>query len=66
MYDAKNTRQTLVFVANKDGFEARPIKLINDTGSQALMTGNFTGTERVVTSGTAVLKAKMQGIGGGE
>lgn len=66
MYDAKNTRQTLVFVANKDGFEARPIKLINDTGSQALITGNFTGTERVVTSGTAVLKAKMQGIGGGE
>ena len=64
--DGKNANQTLVFVQTKDGFEARAIKVINNTGAQTFISGDFAGTERIVTSGTAALKAKMQGIGGGE
>jgi len=64
--DGKNANQTLVFVKNKDGFEPRAVKVLNNTGAQTFISGDFTGTERIVTSGTAALKAKMQGIGGGE
>jgi membrane fusion protein, heavy metal efflux system len=64
--DGKNANQTLVFVQTKDGFEARAIKVINNTGAQTFISGDFAGTERIVSSGTAALKAKMQGIGGGE
>ncbi len=64
--DSKNANQTLVFVQTKDGFEPRTIKVMNNTGTQTFITGDFAGTERIVTSGTAALKAKMQGIGGGE
>lgn len=64
--DGKNANQTLVFVQTKDGFEPRAIKVLNNTGTQTFITGDFAGTERIATSGTAALKAKMQGIGGGE
>jgi len=64
--DGKNANQTLVFVQNKDGFEPRAVKVLYNTGAQTLISGDFTGAERIVTSGTAALKAKMQGIGGGE
>ena len=64
--DGKNSNQTLVFVQTKDGFEPRAVKVLNNTGAQTFISGDFTGTERIVTSGTAALKAKMQGIGGGE
>ena len=64
--DVKNANQTLIFVQTKDGYEARAIKILNNEGAQTFITGNFAGTEQIVTSGTAALKAKMQGIGGGE
>lgn len=64
--DAKHSNQTLVFVQTANGFEARPIKVLNNNGNQAFITGNLTGNEHLVISGTAALKAKMQGIGGDE
>ena len=64
--DGKNANQTLVFVQTKEGFEPRAVKVLNNTGAQTFISGDFAGTERIVTSGTAALKAKMQGIGGGE
>ena len=64
--DGKNANQTLVFVQTKEGFEPRAVKILNNTGVQTLISAEFVGTERIVTSGTAALKAKMQGIGGGE
>ncbi len=64
--DGKNSNQTLVFVQTKEGFEPRAVKVLNNTGAQTFISGDFAGTERIVTSGTAALKAKMQGIGGGE
>ena len=64
--DGKNANQTLVFVQTKEGFEPRAVKVLNNTSAQTFITGDFAGTERIVTSGTAALKAKMQGIGGGE
>ena len=64
--DGKNANQTLVFVQTKEGFEPRAVKVLNNTGAQTFISGDFAGTERIVKSGTAALKAKMQGIGGGE
>jgi cobalt-zinc-cadmium efflux system membrane fusion protein len=64
--DLKHTDQTLVFVQTKNGFEARAIKVLNNNGNQAFITGDFAGNEHLVISGTAALKAKMQGLGGDE
>lgn len=64
--DAKHSNQTLVFVQTKKGFEARSIKVLNNNGNQAFISGDFIGNEHLVVSGTAALKAKMQGIGGDE
>ena len=64
--NGNNANQTLVFVQTKEGFEARAIKILNNSGTQTFITGDFAGTERIVTSGTSALKAKMQGIGGSE
>ena len=64
--DGKNANQTLIFIQTKDGFEPHPINVLNNTGLQTFISGDFVGTERVVTSGTAALKAKMQGIGANE
>lgn len=64
--DGKNANQSLVFVRIKDGFEPRAIQVLNNAGAQTFITGDFIGTERIVSSGTATLKAKMQGIGGNE
>jgi membrane fusion protein, heavy metal efflux system len=64
--DGNTANQSLVFVQTKDGFEPRAIQVLNNAGAQTFITGDFIGTERIVTSGTATLKAKMQGIGGNE
>jgi membrane fusion protein, heavy metal efflux system len=64
--DGNTANQSLVFVQTKDGFEPRAIQVLNNAGAQTFITGNFIGTERIVSSGTATLKAKMQGIGGKE
>ena len=58
--------KTLVFVQTKSGFEARSVSALGNVGSQVLISGDFTGHEQIVTSGTAALKAKLQGIGGHE
>lgn len=63
--DNKGTK-TLLFVQTKSGFEARPVNVLGSAGNQALVTGDFTGNEQIVTTGTAALKAKLQGIGGHE
>ena len=62
----KNVNQSFVFVQTQNGFEARPVKVFNDAGTQAIISGQFNGNESIVTSGTATLKAKLQGVGGDE
>ena len=62
----KNVNQPFVFVQTQNGFEARPVKVFNDAGTQAIISGQFNGNESIVTSGTATLKAKLQGVGGDE
>lgn len=59
----KKTNQTFVFVQTKTGFEAHPVKVLGNIGDQTLVAGEFAGNEQIVTSGTAALKAKLQGIG---
>jgi RND family efflux transporter MFP subunit len=61
--NAKNVNQSFVFVKAKNGFEARPVNVVGNIGNQSLISGDFSGKEQIVTSGTATLKAKMQGIG---
>ena len=63
MNETKVANQTYVFVQVKEGFEARNIKVLGNNGTQALVEGDFTGDEYIVTNGTSMLKAKMQGIG---
>jgi RND family efflux transporter MFP subunit len=63
MNETKFANQTYVFVQVKEGFEARNIKVLGNNGTQALVEGDFTGDEYIVTNGTSMLKAKMQGIG---
>lgn len=58
--------KTLIFIRTKSGFEARTVSVLGSVGNQALVSGELTGNERIVTSGTAALKAKLQVIGGGE
>ena len=58
--------QTFVFVQTKVGFEARAVNLLGSLGDQALVTGDFVGNEKVVTSGTSTLKAQLQGVGGND
>lgn len=59
-----NANQAYVFVQTQGGFEARQVAVTNNTSTQAFISGNFSGNENIVTSGTAALKAKLQGIGG--
>ena len=63
MNETKVANQTYVFVQVKEGFEARNIQVLGNNGTQALVEGDFTGNEDIVTNGTSMLKAKMQGIG---
>ena len=63
MNETKVANQTYVFVQVKEGFEARNIQVLGNNGTQALVEGDFTGDEYIVTNGTSMLKAKMQGIG---
>jgi membrane fusion protein, heavy metal efflux system len=64
--EGNTANKSWVFVQTKDGFEPRAIQVLNNAGAQTFITGDFIGTERIVSSGTATLKAKMQGIGGNE
>ncbi len=54
----------VVFVQTGTGFEVREVKVLNTQGDISSITGEFNGTEKIVISGTAAIKASWQGLGG--
>ncbi len=56
--------RVVVFVQTGTGFEVREVKVLNTQGGVTSITGEFNGTEKIVISGTAAIKASWQGLGG--
>lgn len=57
----RNDGKTWLFVQTPKGFTALPITLINEQPERAIITGNFSGTEKVAVSGTVAIKAAWSG-----
>lgn len=58
--------RTVLFVQTKTGFEVREVKVLSAQGESSAVTGMFNGTENIAISGTAAIKASLQGMGGAE
>lgn len=58
--------KTLVFVVTPKGFRAESVVVLNEGAQDTVITGKFSGAEKIAIHGVAVLKAKLMGIGGGE
>lgn len=56
--------RVMVFVQTDTGFEVREVKVLNTQGDITSISGDFNGTEKIVISGTAAIKASWQGMGG--
>jgi membrane fusion protein, heavy metal efflux system len=56
--------RAMVFVQTDTGFEVREVKVLNTQGDITSISGDFNGTEKIVISGTAAIKASWQGMGG--
>ncbi|MGZ8961925.1 MAG: efflux RND transporter periplasmic adaptor subunit [Methylophilaceae bacterium] len=59
----KDSNESYVFIQVAGGFEPRKIVMVSSESSQAVIRGDFKGSERVVSAGIAALKAKWLGIG---
>jgi hypothetical protein len=57
----RNDGKTWLFVQTPKGFTALPVTLINEQSERAIITGNFSGTEKVAVSGTVAIKAAWNG-----
>lgn len=58
--------KTIIFVQNQQGFEAMEVKVLSTHGAISNISGKLSGTEQVVTRGTAAIKASWLGMGGME
>lgn len=58
--------KSLVFVATAKGFSAASVTVLSEGAQDTLITGKFSGTEKIAVRGVSALKAKLMGIGGGE
>jgi len=57
--------RTLVFVERTTGFEARPVRVLEENGEQAVVAGDLAGDARVASRGTASLKSLWLEASGG-
>lgn len=55
-----------VFIQNSEGVETREIEVLRQAQGQIIIGAGIVANEKVVTRGTAALKARWLGIGGGE
>lgn len=58
--------KTLVFVETAKGFRNESITVLHEGATNSLISGKFTGTEKIAVQGVSALKAQMMGIGGAE
>ncbi|HEY0721595.1 MAG TPA: efflux RND transporter periplasmic adaptor subunit [Gammaproteobacteria bacterium] len=63
---ARSGDKVVIFVQEKDGFSAVPIKLVASQGGNSVIEGPLKGDERVAVSGIAAIKGAWLGLGGGE
>ena len=56
--------RVFVFVQTKAGFEARVVQVNSTQNDTSVISGDFTGTEKVAISGTAAIKGSWIGMGG--
>lgn len=62
----RNGRQTVVFVQTPQGFEVRPVTLLATQSGRTIISGSFSGSEKVASSGLAAIKGAWMGLGGAE
>lgn len=60
------TGKAVVFIANTKGFQSRPITILNEGSQNSVISGDFTGNEKIAIRGVSSLKASIMGIGGGD
>lgn len=58
--------QTFVFVQTKTGFEACAVQVNSTSNNVSMISGNFTGAEKIAVTGTAAIKGAWLGMGGME
>ena len=58
--------RAFVFVQTKAGFEARVVTVNSTQNDTSVISGDFTGTEKIAISGTAAIKGTWLGMGGME
>ena len=58
--------RVFVFVQTNAGFEARAVQVSSSQKDTSVISGDFTGAEKIVISGTAALKGSWLGMGGSE
>jgi cobalt-zinc-cadmium efflux system membrane fusion protein len=56
--------RVMVFVQTDTSFEVHEVKVLNTQGDITSISGDFNGTEKIVISGTAAIKASWLGMGG--
>ncbi len=63
---ARSGNKIVIFVQDKDGFTAVPVKVIASQAGSSVIEGTLKGDERVAVSGIAAIKGAWLGLGGGE
>jgi cobalt-zinc-cadmium efflux system membrane fusion protein len=58
--------QAYVFVKKSEGVEAREIEVVRQAQGRIIISSGISANETVVIRGTAALKARWLGMGGGE
>jgi arabinogalactan endo-1,4-beta-galactosidase len=55
--------KTLIFVETAKGFRLENISVLHEGAKNSLISGKFTGNEKIAVQGVSALKAQMMGIG---
>ena len=58
--------RAVIFVESSTGFRAETVSVLLEGAQGSLITGKFSGKEKIVVRGASSLKSRLMGIGGGE
>lgn len=56
----------MVFVETAKGFRPESVTILHEGAENSVITGKFTGNEKIAVHGVSALKARVMGVGGGE
>jgi cobalt-zinc-cadmium efflux system membrane fusion protein len=63
---AHNDGKTFIFIRDNDGFRVSEVTILGQQSGGSVITGTFSGDEKVAINNAAVLKANWLGLGSGE